>query len=110
MREPITLAVAQPPCLAYDVAANALAHAAAVRAANARVVVFPELSLTGYELDAPVLSPEEPRLEPLIAACAETGSLALASAPVPGEGDQAHIGLLAVAYGGATVAYRKLWL
>ena len=35
-----------------NLAANARAHAATVREAGARVVVFPELSLTGYELDA----------------------------------------------------------
>ena len=57
MREPLTIAVAQPLSMPYDVAANALAHAAAVRAAGARVVVFPELSLTGYELDAPAITP-----------------------------------------------------
>ena len=30
MREPLTVAVAQPRCVAYDVAANAQAHAAAL--------------------------------------------------------------------------------
>jgi hypothetical protein len=40
MREPLVVAVAQPRCLPYDVPANAVAHAAAVRAAGARVVVF----------------------------------------------------------------------
>ena len=110
MREPLRIAVAQPPCAAYDVAANAREHAAAVRAANARVVVFPELSLTGYELDAPAISADDPRLAPLIAACAETGSLALAGAPLQGEGEQVHIGMLAVSGSGASVAYRKVWL
>ncbi|MEU8301537.1 carbon-nitrogen hydrolase family protein [Micromonospora sp. NPDC048909] len=100
------LAVAQPPCVPKDVAANAGAHAAAVRAARARVVVFPELSLTGYELDAAVVAADDPRLAPLVEACAETGTLALAGAPVPGE----HIGVLAVDGGGAAVAYRKMWL
>ena len=47
MREPLRVAVAQPLCVPYDVGQNAVAHAAAVRAAAARVVVFPELSLTG---------------------------------------------------------------
>ena len=37
-REPLTIAVAQPLCIPYNVAANALTHAAAVRAAGARVV------------------------------------------------------------------------
>jgi hypothetical protein len=36
-----------------DTAANAAAHAAAIRDADARLVVFPELSLTGCELDMP---------------------------------------------------------
>ena len=50
MTEPLIVAVAQPPCAPHDVAGNARAHAAAVRDTRARVVVFPELSLTGYEL------------------------------------------------------------
>lgn len=53
MREPLTIAVTQPLCMRYDVAANAATHAATVRCAGAPVLVFPELSLTGYELDAP---------------------------------------------------------
>jgi predicted amidohydrolase len=104
------LAVAQPPCVARDVAANARAHAAAVRAAAARVVVFPELSLTGYELDAPPLAPDDPRLAPLVEACAATGALALAGAPAAGEGGAAHIAVLAVDARGARIAYRKMWL
>src|SRR5205823_3134112 len=87
-RVPLLLAVAQPECVSFDVAANALAHAALVRRAGARVVVFPELSLTGYELDAPPLAADDARLAPLVEACAETGSVALAGAPVPGP----HIG------------------
>ncbi|MEU8217850.1 carbon-nitrogen hydrolase family protein [Micromonospora taraxaci] len=105
-RTPLRLAVAQPACVPLDVAENARAHAAAVRAARARVVVFPELSLTGYELDAPVVSVDDARLTPLVEACAETGALALAGAPVAGD----HIAMLAVTGGGATVAYRKMWL
>ena len=91
-------------------AANAATHAATIRAADARVVVFPELSLTGYELDAPAVSAEDPRLLPIVQACAETGSLALVGAPVQDETGQAHIGMLAVQGTGATVAYHKMWL
>jgi predicted amidohydrolase len=109
-KERFTVAAAQPPCVSYDVAANASVHAATIRSAEARVVVFPELSLTGYELDAPTLSTEDPQLAPIIEACAETGSVALAGAPVEGEAGQAHIGMLAVDGGGARVAYRKMWL
>ena len=117
MREPLVVAVAQPPCVAHDVAANARAHAALVRAAAARVVVFPEMSLTGYELDADPIEPGDPRLAPLVEACAATGSLALAGGPVPAETvtDEATtsvrgvcIGVLAVDGDGASVAYRKV--
>ena len=101
-----TVAAAQPPCAALDVAANAEAHADAVRAADARLVVFPEMSLTGYELDAPSVDPGSPDLEPLVRACAETGTLALAGAPVAGR----YIATLAVAGDGARVAYRKRWV
>jgi len=94
----------------YDIAANALTHAATIRAAGARVVVFPELSLTGYELDAPAITAEDPRLAPIIEACAAVGSLALVGAPVQGEAGHSHIGMLAVEGSGATVAYRKMWL
>jgi predicted amidohydrolase len=110
MREALRVAVAQPLCVPYDVTQNAVAHAATVRAAAARVVVFPELSLTGYELGAPTLTAGDPRLCPLAEACAETGSVALAGAPVPGEGGRPHIGMLAVDGSGIGVAYRKLWL
>lgn len=117
MREPLVVAVAQPPCVAHDVAANARAHAALVRAAAARVVVFPEMSLTGYELDAVPIEPGDARLAPLVEACAATGSLALAGGPVHAEAvtDEATtsvrdvcIGVLAVDGDGASVAYRKV--
>ncbi|MYX95311.1 carbon-nitrogen hydrolase family protein [Streptomyces sp. SID486] len=106
MEQPLSVAVAQPRCTAYDVAANAVAHAQAVRAARARVVVFPEMSLTGYELDAVPVTPDDERLAPIVAACAETGTLALVGAPVPGP----HIGVLAVEGAGVRVAYGKMYL
>ena len=115
-RSPLTVAVAQPPCVPNDVAANASAHAAAIREAGARVVVFPELSLTGYQLDAPAVAPDDARLGPIIEACAETGSLALIGSPVPGDdasdpgSDGRSIGILAIDGSGARVAYRKMWL
>jgi predicted amidohydrolase len=110
MREPLVIAVAQPLCMPYDVAANAVTHAAALRSAGARVVVFPELSLTGYELDAPAITVDDPRLTPIVEACAEAGSLALVGAPVDGEAGRSHIAMLAVEGTGATVAYHKMWL
>lgn len=110
MREPMTIAVVQPLCVSHDVAGNAQHHATAVRAANARVVVFPELSLTGYELAATAITADDPRLAPIVEACADSGSVALVGAPVAGEDDREHIAMLAVDGAGARVAYRKMWL
>jgi len=94
----------------YDVEANSVVHAAMVRCAGARVVVFPELSLTGYEMDAPAISIEDPRLIPIVQACAEAGALALVGAPVRGEAGRSRIAMLAVEGSGASVAYCKVWL
>lgn len=105
----MTIAAAQPMCRAYDVAENAVSHADVIRAAAARVVVFPEMSLTGYELDAPAVDPDDERLRPLIDACDATGSVALAGAPTSDDQGE-HISMLALDPSGARVAYRKIWL
>ncbi len=99
----LVIAVAQPPVHPLDIAANVTRHAAAVRASAARLVVFPELSLTGYDLDAPLLAPDDPRLQPLIDACAATDTIALAGAPIAGP----HIAMLRIDGTGAHVVYRK---
>lgn len=103
------IAAAQPPCTPYDVVANAVAHAAVVRDARARVVVFPELSLTGYELDAAAIAADDDRLAPIVDACSATGAVALVGAPTA-DADGEHISVLAVDGDGARVAYRKMWL
>ncbi|MDX2731728.1 MULTISPECIES: carbon-nitrogen hydrolase family protein [unclassified Streptomyces] len=110
MSAPLTVAVAQPACLHRDVAANATAHAAAVTEARARLVVFPELSLTGYDLTAPAVSPDDARLGPIVSACRATGATALAGAPVRDADGREHIATLAVTGEGARVVYRKMWL
>jgi len=99
----LVIAVAQPRVEPFDVTVNATRHAAAVHAAAARVVVFPEMSLTGYELDAPTVAPDDPRLRPLIEACAARDTVALVGAPVEGP----YIAMLAIDRNGARVAYRK---
>ncbi|WP_425953914.1 carbon-nitrogen hydrolase family protein [Xylanimonas sp. McL0601] len=107
MESSLSIAVAQPRCTAHDVAANAATHAQAVRASGARLVVFPEMSLTGYELDAAPVRPDDERLAPIVAACAETGAVALVGAPVAGPAGP-HIGTLAVDGDGARLAYAKV--
>lgn len=106
----LSIAVAQPACAASDVRANAEAHADAVLGARARVVVFPELSLTGYELDADPLSTADEALAPLVEACAATGSVALAGAPVSDRGGARFIATLLVTDETVDVVYRKMWL
>lgn len=110
MRAPLAIAVAQPLSLSYEVALNASAHAEAIRSSGTRVVVFPELSLTGYDFDAATIDIDDPRLKPIVDACAETGSLALVGAPVRDQDGRPCIGVLAVDGAGARVAYRKMWL
>jgi predicted amidohydrolase len=109
-RPTLTFAVAQPETVAHDVPRNAEAHATAIRTARARVVVFPELSLTGYEFDAEPIGEGDSRLGAIRAACAETGSLALIGAPVADPAQRRFIGIVAVDGAGARVAYRKMYL
>jgi predicted amidohydrolase len=110
MRDPLVIAVAQPLCVPHEIAANAVTHAATVRSAGARVVVFPELSLTGYELEATAITADDPRLSPIVEACAEADASALVGAPVQGEAGQSHIATLVIDGTGSAVAYRKMWL
>ena len=116
MDDPLALAVAQPACRARDVAANVAQHARLVRWAGGGVVVFPELSLTGYEPDAAAVDPVDPVLAPLVAACAATGATALVGAPVAdGPAREAgrtgrHLAVLGVDGAGVRVAYRKVCL
>ena len=110
VRSPLRIAAVQPSCIAYDIAANAAAHAHAVSAARARVVVFPELSLTGYELDADAVALDDVMLAPLVEACAATGALALVGAPVEDVDGRAYIATLCIDGAGVRVAYRKSWV
>ncbi len=118
----LIVAVAQPKTAPLDVAANAKTHASAVRAAKSRLVIFPEMSLTGYELDAPLLDVDDPRLAPLVDACTVTGTVALVGAPVAGPHIATvdapvasvgapvagpHIAMLVIDGDGVRIAYRK---
>lgn len=108
-RNALTVAVAQPRCVPGDVAANVAAHADAVRAAGARLVVFPELSLTGYVLDAPAVELDDGVLGPLVESCRATGAVALVGAPIRDAGDR-FIAVVEVSATGVRVAYRKMCL
>ncbi|MEV6688484.1 carbon-nitrogen hydrolase family protein [Streptomyces sp. NPDC051130] len=103
------IAVAQLTCVPADVTANVAAAAelaAAAREQGAGLVVFPELTLTGYELDALAADPglwladaDDPRLDPLRSAGIATAvNVALRTAgPLPAlatlvhDADGAHV-------------------
>ncbi|MGC0313411.1 MULTISPECIES: carbon-nitrogen hydrolase family protein [Kitasatospora] len=110
MREPLTVAAVQPVWAGADVLANVREHAQAIEKADVRLVVFPEFSLTGYDLDAPSLPADDHRLRPLVDACRVAGSVALVGAPIRHEDGRDYIATLAVTGDGVTVAYRKMWL
>ena len=105
--ESLTIAVAQPETVAHAVAGNAERHGALVRRAGARLVVFPELSLTGYHFGAAAIDPADPRLEPLVDAAVDTGSVVLAGAVVATASGRRSIGVLRFDHGRPTVVYRK---
>jgi predicted amidohydrolase len=98
-----------------DVDANLERHIRLVRAAAAqhvRVLVFPELSLTGYELDLAddlAFSERDPRLAPLIALASSCGMTLIVGAPVR-IGASLHIGAFIVFPGGSADLYTKHWL
>lgn len=110
---PLQIAVAQPPCVTGALVANAEAHALTVLAARARLVVFPELSLTGYDLEAPTVALDDPALAPLVEACSTVNTVALVGAPTradpttAGSGPDRSIAVVLVDAGGARVVYRK---
>jgi predicted amidohydrolase len=107
-----SIAVAQTCPIAGDVQANVeehvrLAHLAAEE--GAQIVVFPELSLTGYEIslaNALAFSEDDSRLSPLIdAASADTITL-IVGAPVR-IGPRLHIGAFMISPDGTTALYTK---
>ncbi len=81
------LAVAQTASVRGDVESNVETHARFAEAAarhDARIIVFPELSLTGYEPDIAathMLTAEDPRLNPLIEIARKHAITIVAGAP-----------------------------
>lgn len=111
------LAAAQTLSVAGDLAANIATHAAFIRtAARARVelLVFPELSLSGYEpeyLARCALTPQSVELTPLRELVHATGVTVVLGAPIEAE-DQVHphIGALTLFPDGHVGLYHKQFL
>lgn len=112
---PLRIAAAQSPSVPADVARNVQTHLAFVRVAarhGVQVLVFPELSLTGYEppaLAAHVLHADHEALAPLRQAARDHGMALVVggpAAPVQGGAHPAIGAWVLCADGGATL-YRK---
>jgi predicted amidohydrolase len=107
-----SIAAAQTVPIRGDVGANLEQHLQLVRIAaeeHALVLVFPELSLTGYELDLAdglAFSPDDPRLAPLVEAASSCSLTLIAGAPVR-MGSQLHIGAFIISPDGTVEIYTK---
>lgn len=111
----IRIAAAQAPSVAGDVAANLQTHLrfiAAARAEGVQLLVFPELSLCGYELAllrACAMTPHDPRLQALRAAAA--GMTVIVGAPLIDDGAaRPCIASITLMADGGTRVYRKQYL
>lgn len=110
------LAAAQSISVPGDVPANVLIHTqfiAAAHAAGVELLVFPELSLSGYELPllaGCLLQPGDAGLAPLREAARASGMTVVVGAPVAGAGGKPAIGALSFFPDGECVVYRKQYL
>lgn len=112
MTSGFAIAAAQTVPTPGDVAANAEQHARLVRAAaqaGARAVVFPELSLTGYELDLAArlaFVEDDPRLDPLVDLATSCDAILVVGAPVRIDA-RLHIGAFILQPDGTVALYTK---
>lgn len=111
------IAAAQTPSVAGNLATNLQTHLhfiAAARAQGVQLLVFPELSLCGYELpllrDCAVL-PDDARLAPLLTAAMDAGMTIIIGAPLLDAGAaQPCIASITFRPDGSTSTYRKQYL
>lgn len=109
----LVIAAAQSSSVPGDVHRNVAHHLRiAARAADqgAHLLVFPELSLTGYELAlarANVVDPESPVLDPLRRLAADAQMTVVVGAPVMNEQDELNITALIIGPDGTVLKYTK---
>jgi predicted amidohydrolase len=112
MTQPRSIAVAQTCPVKGDVKANVDEHVRLARIAastGAQLVVFPELSLTGYEVSLArelAFSEDDSRLSTLLEASASSSMTLVVGAPVR-IGPQLHIGAFILRPDGTTALYTK---
>ncbi|WP_188296417.1 carbon-nitrogen hydrolase family protein [Streptomyces sp. CBMA156] len=114
---PLRIATVQTGAVAGDIPANAAEAAALIReaaGAGARLVLFAEKFLSGYEPELirtdPVryaVGPDDPRLAPIAEACRETGTVAIVGAAVRDGADLRISALVLGRDGGFVTRYDK---
>jgi len=106
------LAVAQSSSIRGDITGNVTHHAELAEAAarrGARLIIFPELSLTGYEPDLAMrlaLTANDPRLRPLKEVAEVSGITIVAGAPMMTKAGL-HIAAFVFRPAGETLIYTK---
>ncbi|MFN7937029.1 MAG: carbon-nitrogen hydrolase family protein [Bryobacteraceae bacterium] len=110
----IILAAAQSASQAGDIPANLATHLRFAEAAaeqGVQLLVFPELSLTGYELAlAPThtIDPRSPQLHPLRHQAVRARMTIVVGAPLQAAAGQLHIGAIAFLPDGSLSTYSKI--
>lgn len=112
----LRMAAAQSSTIAGDLAANVARHcifADAAAQAGVQLLVFPELSLCGYDLPAlaaNALGADDPRLDPLRQRAASAGMTIVAGTALANRNGLPFIGAIAFHPDGRSTTYRKHFL
>jgi predicted amidohydrolase len=112
----LTVAAAQSSSIPGDVAGNVKRHlrfATAAAEQGVHLLVFPELSLTGYEPGLArdnAVAPEDVRLEPLRRQAQSSGMTIVAGAPVANSRQELHLAALVIAPDGSVSVHTKQYL
>lgn len=110
----MVIAAAQIASARGDIAGNAARHLRFAEEAakrGVRFLVFPELSLTGYELEIArdhVIHPDDAVLAPLRQLASRERMTAVVGAPVRGDRGALHIGAIAMLPDGSVSTYAKV--
>jgi predicted amidohydrolase len=110
------IAAAQIPSVRGDIAKNIVTHAAAITAAAKKgisVLVFPELSLIGYEPDLAAelaITARDERLAPLAALAEQHQMAVIVGASLFNTGSKPGLGAILIAADGSTRTYAKMHL
>jgi predicted amidohydrolase len=116
LKKDFKMAAAQVPSVRGDMQQNLATHLAAVTAAARHeidVLVFPELSLIGYEPDLAAnlaMTAADSRLAPLIALAKARALTAIVGAPLQNATGKPALGSIIISPGGAVSTYHKMHL